>query len=703
MKANHFHLLVLLLLPSFLFSQSTYQWQNPLPQGANLQGEYFINSQKGWMVGDAGLIMMTPDGGESWEIQNSGSMSVLRDAFFINENEGWVVGNSETILHTTNGGSTWTQQDAPTIFDLFSVSFINADTGWIFGTYMTVLRTFNGGQTWNLMSTGSPSADWLTEGIFTDFNHGWAVGGELYMSYGTIYKSIDGGQNWDTVLFTSNYLKSISFPCMDTGYVCGSDGVFLKTTDGGQTWNDVLTGFPNSFSHVSFNSELKGYAISLSSYNNVIHTVDGGMTWTPLSVGPAFCGLQKIISLNDTISFLNGNNGLMMKTNDGGLSWTELCMGSHATFYDIFFQDQLNGWAAGFGYPSSVAHTTNGGASWEELTNPLYIVGPIRSICFGDMNNGLMVGDFGPFLKTTDGGLNWDTIHNPSNVILNKIRYFDPDHLITIGYQGKIMLSSDGGLTWNSSQTGCTSALSDICIIDSLQAWVVGYSEPVILKTNDKGATWNIINTGFNSDYKSVSFINSLQGWISGTGIVLHTMDGGLSWESYPVIESGTLLGIHFFDPLNGSGFNHSYRYFTTDGGQTWDKETIPYNRWINAVWYKDQHSAWLAGQGGTVLLWSDTVNVSLPNPPVPTGKFSVFPNPASKFIRISCDQLGEENFPALFKLIDLLGNTVLNINLISKQQCNHIKLPQSSDGLYIGILETRDKQKYFIKIYIKN
>jgi len=703
MKANYFHLLVLLLLPSFVYPQSTYQWQNPLPQGANLQGEFFVNSQKGWMVGDAGLIMMTPDGGESWDIQNSGSMSILRDAFFINENEGWVVGNSHTILHTEDGGISWTQQNAPTFLDLFSVSFINADTGWIFGTYMTILRTFNRGQTWNLMSTGSPSADWLTEGTFTDFNHGWAVGGELYMSYGTIYKSIDGGQNWDTVLITSGYLQSISFPCTDTGYVCGSDGVFLKTTDGGQTWNDVLTGLTNSFRHLSFNNSMNGYAVSIQMQNNVIHTFDGGMTWIPLSVGPAFCGLQKISSTNDTIAYLNGNNGLMMKTDDGGLSWNELCIGSHATFYDIFFHDQQNGWAAGFGYPSSVAHTTNGGASWEEFTSPLYIIGPIRSICFGDMNNGLMVGNFGPILKTTDGGLNWDTIPNPSNVILNKIRYFDPDHPVTIGYQGKIMLSSDGGLTWNGTPTGCTSALVDICIIDSLHAWVVGYSDPVVLKTDDRGVTWNIINTGFYSDFKSVSFINKLEGWISATGIVLHTMDGGLNWESYPVVESGNLLGIHFFDPLNGSGFNHYYRYFTTDGGQTWDKETIPYNRWINAVWYNDQHSSWLAGQGGTVLLWSDTVNVFSPNPPVQKEKLSVFPNPASSLIRLSCDQFSDEKFPARFSLRNILGNNVMNLHLTTKQQSKLINLPQTSDGLYIGILETRDNQRFFIKIYIKN
>ncbi|MEI6900833.1 MAG: YCF48-related protein, partial [Bacteroidota bacterium] len=98
---------VLALMTISIFPQATYQWQNPRPQGGEIFGEFFINGQKGWMVGVDGLIMKTSNGGADWEIQNSGIVASLRDAFFINENEGWVVGYPHAIVHTTDGGTTW--------------------------------------------------------------------------------------------------------------------------------------------------------------------------------------------------------------------------------------------------------------------------------------------------------------------------------------------------------------------------------------------------------------------------------------------------------------------------------------------------------------------------------------------------------------------------------------------------------------------
>src|SRR5664279_2041647 len=139
-----------LIITTLIFCQNNYYWQNPRPQGANLQGVFFVNPLSGWMVGDAGTILHTVDGGMNWETQNSGVTHMLSDAFFIDEYTGWTVGNSQTILHTTDGGQSWDQQDPPSFLDLTSVFFVNADTGWAFGTYKTVIRTTDGGQNWVL-------------------------------------------------------------------------------------------------------------------------------------------------------------------------------------------------------------------------------------------------------------------------------------------------------------------------------------------------------------------------------------------------------------------------------------------------------------------------------------------------------------------------------------------------------------------------
>jgi hypothetical protein len=40
-----------------------WQWQNPLPQGNLLNSVYFTDANKGFVVGDAGTIIKTTDGG----------------------------------------------------------------------------------------------------------------------------------------------------------------------------------------------------------------------------------------------------------------------------------------------------------------------------------------------------------------------------------------------------------------------------------------------------------------------------------------------------------------------------------------------------------------------------------------------------------------------------------------------------------------
>ena len=42
-----------------------------------LSSVYFIDSQNGWIVSDNGTILHTPDGGETWKSQNSGTKEWL--------------------------------------------------------------------------------------------------------------------------------------------------------------------------------------------------------------------------------------------------------------------------------------------------------------------------------------------------------------------------------------------------------------------------------------------------------------------------------------------------------------------------------------------------------------------------------------------------------------------------------------------------
>lgn len=104
-----------LLIISILLCQpvvAQWTWQNPLPTGQNYLGCDFINPVKGWIAGGWGCIIRTLDGGDTWELPNSGVLSDLYGVYSLDENYGWAVGNGGTILHTKNGGGNWIIQQS---------------------------------------------------------------------------------------------------------------------------------------------------------------------------------------------------------------------------------------------------------------------------------------------------------------------------------------------------------------------------------------------------------------------------------------------------------------------------------------------------------------------------------------------------------------------------------------------------------------
>ena len=118
--------------------------------GTGLTDVDFVDREHGWTVGDYGLILHTGDGGDTWEIQDSGTTEWLSGVDFVNEREGWIVGYvgpwkdvRGQILHTEDGGQHWTGETIkgePEIPGLHKVQFLDENTGWCVGVDGTVLR-----------------------------------------------------------------------------------------------------------------------------------------------------------------------------------------------------------------------------------------------------------------------------------------------------------------------------------------------------------------------------------------------------------------------------------------------------------------------------------------------------------------------------------------------------------------------------------
>lgn len=194
-----------------------------------------MNSQTGWIIGDAGTVIKTVDGGDNWSFQTGISSIKLNSVYFLNEYTGWI-SCTGAIYKTTDGGNNWMLLNNSTR-DLMSIFFVNDNTGWVTGSVYTILKSTDGGVSWtNLMTPGldnmgdSPPAIY-TSVYFIDENTGWFTSSHSFG--GSIYKSTNGGLNWTTDFPTTQDKKlySIDFSNSSYGWAVGQAGTVLGTAD----------------------------------------------------------------------------------------------------------------------------------------------------------------------------------------------------------------------------------------------------------------------------------------------------------------------------------------------------------------------------------------------------------------------------------------------------------------------------------------
>ena len=110
---------VLLLYTATSYSQVQPWATIQSPVNVTLRYLSFVDSLTGWAAGEAGTIIRTTDGGDTWEVQNSTVQTFISDIFFIDKNLGWattiedVFPFNSIIIKTTNGGEQWVAENFP--------------------------------------------------------------------------------------------------------------------------------------------------------------------------------------------------------------------------------------------------------------------------------------------------------------------------------------------------------------------------------------------------------------------------------------------------------------------------------------------------------------------------------------------------------------------------------------------------------------
>lgn len=110
---------------------------------------------------------------------------------------------------------------------------------------------------------------------------------------------------------------------------------------------------------------------------------------------------------------------------------------------------------------------------------------------------------------------------------------------VAVGADGAEAVTTDGGAHWTVvAPYGLVPwSLNDVQARTWQDVWAVGGLDArfpnTVLHTVDGGATWDQVGVGAGNSLEAVDFIDAGHGWILGRdGVALHTEDGGQSWQA---------------------------------------------------------------------------------------------------------------------------------------------------------------------------
>ncbi|MCX6225116.1 MAG: YCF48-related protein, partial [Bacteroidia bacterium] len=254
---------------------------------------------------------------QGWIKQESNTNVYLRSVCFVNPDIGFVVGNDGTVLKTINGGNEWQIKQSGTSNHLLSVHFIDSLTGFAI-SYHELLKTTNGGESWFVQDTVNNNA-FFHDMHFIDKDTGFVSGN-------TMLKTVNGGANWVKQISLGGSFFSFWATDSKNMYIGADYFLIYKSTDGGETW--IVSngrGFPVNMWDLCFINQNTGYAIGDgfaqgSGRAVLLNTTDGGATWSDLLVMSGI-GFNSMCFVNDRTGFISGSNGTLLKTTDAGHHW----------------------------------------------------------------------------------------------------------------------------------------------------------------------------------------------------------------------------------------------------------------------------------------------------------------------------------------------------------------------------------------------
>ena len=153
------------------------------------------------------------------------------------------------------------------------------------------------------------------------------------------------------------------------GWIFGYD-LILATTDGGADWAPQTPPGTNYIYNGTFLSAKVGWVGG--DVGQILHTTNGGQTWTVQSLPSPWWGNVKMVRFADALhGWAVNDKGQVAATPDGGKHWVVQQSGVAGALEDVGFVDATHGWIVGDG-GMILASTTAGYGDFARPTTTAY-------------------------------------------------------------------------------------------------------------------------------------------------------------------------------------------------------------------------------------------------------------------------------------------------------------------------------------------
>ncbi len=627
-----------------------------------------------WTAEDGGRIRHRDPASGEWNFQTTpaDAKDTLHRTFFLDSSKGWAVGQGGIVLKTVNGGATWTlacpriTNQAPGIGrngndpyeELYDIHFLSSTEGWMVGVH-SFWHTDDGGASWTELIpvdfTGAPysfdlepiemyaidivvRADGTRIGLLT--GQPGIIFRNLYPDPGVDPHLASWKQVWDvTSLCGSGQCGSAGHPLQGLECdICGSHpswyeawdieisektdpklallvggigtftGMIFASADDGTTWtkevhecNNCAGGPPCTWCH-----NLPAYTDDPNDQSS-----------TDLNRHTSFRTLYGVgIFDSDNSAIAAGYNAQHVVRNPATGIWEDRSVFAApvpptpgAVVFPLIGAEAVtraNGTKFGTigGEGGHLRESQDGGNTWVNAVanGGLEIVGEphrIQDVWFKDDSFGWRVGQFFRIAKTVNGGSVWN------------IQAPQPNNPLSAGNFWAIEFEPNG-------QIG-------VAVGDPVDPGATGSTHPQIYYTGDGGAFGWSTSPAFTADpafmngkaLLEVTRTPSGAFWSVGQGgLILRSIDGGQRWrqiapESLATLSEFELEGVAFVDTstglfagrrpdANGAIRGAIYQYTDLGGGSfTWTALALPSGVTITSILDVEiaGNAAWAVGE----------------------------------------------------------------------------------------------------------